>query len=234
MTTEIEATERGLQTTKRQTRKSLSNLNYFLVGDYEFDHQTKRYLALAFLLLAVFIGFGTYTQAGFFRNSPVNFRPDIYSGLLAIGFVAALHVRRLIPASRSVYFLLSFVLNTAVTAIIVQGLLGQGIVFGLAMKTAVPAALVMTWLGIRAFSPIAWLAVVVLGSFNLATMGNTMGVWGFSFIVLAVLGLIMQIEGHISTLRQNFVSDLTGKDIHHQPQIVRRQGENMNHGTHEL
>ena len=218
VTAETKISEESELTISGQARKSLSKLNYFLVGDYEFDHQTKRYLALGFLLIAVVIGFGTYTRSGVIRDTSVDFRPDIYSGLLAIGFVAALHVRRLIPVSLSVYFLLSFVLNTAVTAIIVQGLLGTGIVLGLTMKTAVPAALVMTWFGIRAFAPLAWLAVIVLGSFNLASMGAAMGVWGFSFIMLAVLGLLMQIEGNLSMVKRNFLSDLTGSDPDFHPQ----------------
>ncbi|MFC3087613.1 hypothetical protein [Tabrizicola soli] len=191
--------------------KALSKLNYILVGDYEFDHQTRRYLALSFLILAVLIGFGSYTQTGIFRSTSVSFRPDFYSGMLAIGFVAALHVRRLIPISLSVYFLLSFSLNTTVTAIIVQGLLGTGMLFGLAMKTALPAALVLTWFGIRAIAPLVWLAVVLLGSFNLSSMGGAMGLWGFAFLILTVLGILVQVEGHAAKIKDNFIFDFTGR-----------------------
>ena len=207
----MEEGKSGVPSARWQASQTLSKLNYILVGDYEFGHQTKRYIALSFLIIAVLIGFGSYTQTGIFRNSVVSYRPDFYSGFLAIGFVAALHVRRLIPVSLSVYFLLSFSLNTAVTAIIIQGLLGTGVVFGLVMKTAIPAALLMTWLGIRAFAPIMWLLVVVLGSFNLGSMSNAMGVWGFGFLLLTVIGILMQIEGNVSSMKENILYDLTGK-----------------------
>lgn len=88
----------------------------------------------------------------------VSLSPDFFSGLVALIIVASLYVRALLPVSVTVFGVLSFVLNATVTAILVQGLLGQTASFltRLPMPYLVAFSGLFSWLGMRPLVPWVW------------------------------------------------------------------------------
>ncbi len=176
-------------------RRSLSRINGLPADDQEVDPQTRRSFALGFPLLAVVVGFSDYVQKRLIlRNRSATVRPARDAGLWAMGMVAALHARRLIPLTLSRCFLLSFVMRVAVPAAVVQWLLGRRVLFG-----------------IRGFAPAVWLGVVLLIAVSLTAMRDAMGLWGGSFVVLAVPGLLMQIELGVGGFRDTLILEMTGR-----------------------
>ena len=187
--------EQGLDTLVHRNQR-IHTINAILVGDDELGPLTRRYVSLGLLFLAFIVGCMTFTRNGLFWNSEVSLRPDMMSGLYALLLVSPLYIRRIIPWSISVYVILSAILNVAVTAVLLQAILGAAsfALLSLPMPFVISFAIAMTWLGIRPLVPLAWGVVIVFGSINLQMASDAMGLWGFVFVVCAAAGILLQFD----------------------------------------
>jgi hypothetical protein len=191
----------------------MQRIDHVLVGDFVLNRRTRRYASLILMIVAVLCGAANYTANGlFFFDRRFNLRPDMVSALISLAMILALYVRRVAPWSNSVYFYLSLVLNITVTAIFVQALLGEAAPFFLKwpMPFIVGTALAMTWFGMRPLAPVAWGVVLLLGFFNLQVAAEAMGLWGYLFIIAAMMGLILQIEVSVPTFIEEMRVDFLG------------------------
>lgn len=191
----------------------VTRVDHVLVGDFVIGRTSQRYISLFVLLIATLIGFATYVREGWIWSGEVSLRPNMASTLAAVLLVSALYTRRLIEWAPSVYSLLSLVLNVTVTAILIQALIGGGgwSFMGLSMPYLVAFAIILTWAGIRPLAPIVWGLVVVFGIFNLQVASEAMGFWGYLFIILAAVGVFLQLlpraQNFLPELRYEFTGD---------------------------
>lgn len=194
----------------------LGALDNILVGDYEIGQRGRRYLSLALLVTASLIGMMSFTKDHWYLwTRSVSLSPDFFSGLVALIIVASLYVRALLPVSVTVFGVLSFVLNATITAILVQGLLGQTASFltRLPMPYLVAFSGLFSWLGMRPLVPWVWGATMIVGMANLLSVSEVMGLWGYAMILTAGLGLALQITGTTGNLRQDLQFHFRGRDI---------------------
>jgi hypothetical protein len=179
---------------------SLRALKEFLIGDYSLGQEKRRLFALACLVLAVAIAFVSYQVDGWFRTYSYskNFRPSLVSGLFALFLIAPLYVRNIVPwTGLNAYSVLSLVLNWAIVgSAATMALEGSGVMklFGgeLPMTFLLALAVAFGWLGMRPVAMLSWAAFLLLGTINLSFASNTMGVWGFVFLVSSVVGVLLQ------------------------------------------
>ena len=149
----------------------------------------------------------------FFWTKSVSLAPDFFSGLVALSIVASLYLRRFVELSAHVCGLLSLVLNITITAILVQGLLGQTASFltRLPMPYLMAFAVIFAWLGMRPLVPLVWGATAIVGMMNLLSVSEVMGIWGFTMILSGGLGLAVQIAETKGPLREDLDLHFRGR-----------------------
>jgi hypothetical protein len=206
---------------------TLARINHVLVGDFVLGRTALRYISLVALVIATVIGLGTYISRGWVWDSELSLRPDMVSSLAALMLVSALYARRLIEWAPSVYSILSLVLNITITAILVQALLGggSGPFLGLAIPYLVAFAIILTWAGIRPLAPVVWALVVIVGFVNLQTVSAAMGLWGYLFIILAAVGVFLQLQPSTKHFLPQLRYEFTGTTAKPAPPRRRRSSE---------
>lgn len=189
----------------------VQRINHLIVGDAVLDRTARRWCSLGLLLLAAIIGIATYDTGGWFGKE-ISLRPDLLSGIVALLLISPLYLRRVLVFGNSLYCYLSLVLNVMTMAILVQALLGKAapLFVNLPMPYLVGFAIIMSWVGMRPFAILVWALVVVVGFINIQSASEAMGLWGFAFIVLVSLGVIMQININTKHLGSELRDDFMG------------------------
>jgi hypothetical protein len=175
----------------------LRRLLALLVGDHDLTREHRRLGSALCLALALTLASMTFVVEGWWETVRVTFRPTLASGAVALFLVGPLYLRGILRWERTVYGVLIFVLNLAVTAALVRVILGeQRSLFALdaPLVVALWGAIALGWLGMRPVAAVAWVAVFALGTFNLLDASAAMGVWGFVFLAAAFLGVLLQSE----------------------------------------
>lgn len=189
-----------------------SKIDHYLVGDYDIGQGGRRYASLLALLVAFVIGSATYVSEGWVFDREVSLLPDLVSGMMAGAIVGALYVRRILELTGTFYSVLSLVLNVSITANLIEAILGGGgwSILGLSMPYLIAFAIVLSWVGLRPLAPFVWALVVMVGFVNLRLVSEAMGFWGYLFIILAAVGIVLQLEPRLKHLRAEFRSDFMG------------------------
>lgn len=177
---------------------SLRSIEDLLIGDYNLGHEKRRLFALGCLASAVFIALASYKTEGFLRDGTTNYRPDLISGLFSLFLIAPLYVRNIVPwTGLNVYSLLGLILNWMIVASAANmALEGSRVVKALGGELPMTFLFTVTvafgWLGMRPVAMISWAAFLLLGTINLSVASDTMGFWGFGFLALSFLGILLQ------------------------------------------
>ncbi|WP_157937588.1 hypothetical protein [Oceaniglobus roseus] len=175
-------------------------------GDMALTKDHRRWLTLALLTCAILIGVQDYRVDGwlFFKARNVSLRPDLWSGLLAIAMVLALHLRGFWVFRMSVLGLAALALNITVVAILVQALTGNTASWftSLPMPFVLGAAVLLTWVGVPVVAQSVWLATVFFGIANLTSASDALGVYGFLMILFISIAFVLQANLRMLTLRE--------------------------------
>ncbi|MCE8533086.1 hypothetical protein KBY24_06795 [Ruegeria pomeroyi] len=180
--------------------RNLRTLEEFLIGDYSLGHEKRRLFALTCLVFAVVIAFVSYQKDTWFGTTTRNFRPDLVSGLFALFLIAPLYVRNIVPwTGLNAYSILSLILNWAIVGSAANMALEGSSVMKLLggefpMTFLLALAVAFGWLGMRPVAMLSWAAFLLLGTINLSAASNTMGLWGFVFLVSSFLGVLLQAD----------------------------------------
>lgn len=154
-----------------------------------FTYGTQKLLSLVFLGIAVGLSLLSYTGKRFiFFTAEYSIAPDLVSGVVALCLIVPLYARGILRWSSSIYGTLIFVLFLAVYASLAKlALLGNGDV----QVYLVTAAIVLSWLGMRAVAGIGWVLAFAAAVLSALSTSAAMGVSGFVFIASAFLGLLL-------------------------------------------
>ena len=193
----------------------LSRINHLLVGDFAIGRDARRYLSLITLMVAICIGLMTFVRHGWVWSSEITIRPDLISTIAAIALVGALYLRRVVEWAPSIYSILALVLNVTITSILVRASLGGSAwsFAGLSMPYLITFAIVLTWVGLRPLAPVFWGLVILVGFFNLQMISNAMGLWGYLFIILSAVGVLLQIEPNLKNFGLEIRRDFNGASL---------------------
>lgn len=188
----------------------------FLIGDYTLGREKRRMFALACLGFAVVIACLSYRTGAWLGPDEVNFRPNLVSGLFALFLITPLYVRNIVPwTGINAYSVLSLVLNWAIVGSAANMALEGSSLFRLLggempMSFLLVLAIAFGWLGMRPVAVLAWAAFLLLGTINLAFASNTMGLWGFVFLVSSFLGVLLQADLKPAQLRSGLQVEFFG------------------------
>lgn len=154
-----------------------------------FTYGTQKVLSLVFLGLAVGLSLLSYSGKRFiFFTAEYSITPDLISGVVALCLIVPLYARGILRWSSSTYGTLIFVLFLAVYASLAKlALLGNGDI----QVYLVTAAIVLSWLGMRAVAGIGWVLAFAAAVLSALSTSAAMGMSGFVFIASAFLGLLM-------------------------------------------
>ena len=154
-----------------------------------FTYGTQKVLSLLLLGFSVGLSLQYYTgKRFFFFNVAYSISPDFISGIVALCLILPLYARGILRWSASIYGTLMFVLFLAVYASLAKlALLGKGDV----QVYLVTAAVVLSWLGMRAVAGIGWVLAFAAAVLSAISTSAAMGLSGFLFIASAFLGLLM-------------------------------------------
>lgn len=154
-----------------------------------FTYGTQKVLSLLFLGLAVGLSHLSYTGTRFiFFTAEYSIAPDLISGVVAFCLIVPLYARGILRWSASIYGTLIFLLFLAVYASLAKlALLGNGNI----QIYLVTAAIVLSWLGMRAVAGIGWVLAFAAAVLSALSTSAAMGLSGFVFIASGFLGLLM-------------------------------------------
>jgi hypothetical protein len=181
-----------------------------IAEDNELQSGTLRLLSLIFLLIAATLSLLQYTRPTTWyewvsssvsrdwwpfqtpaRSAPINFRPDLVNGLIALALVAPLYMRGILKWKTSIYSIISFSLILLVFASLVTMALGGGGTKDSFIRGALLSAVVLSWLGIRSVAGIAWLLALGCGIYTVNRNSIAMGFPGFLYVTSGTLGLLL-------------------------------------------
>ena len=161
-----------------------------LTDDTTFSDRTKKILSIIFLIAAFAISFRVYAGKYFF-SSDITIKPTMLSGIIAITMLLPLYVRGILVWRKTIYKLIVFVLLVSVFASISNiALQGESKI----TTMLITAAIALSWLGMRGVAGLGWILVFIAATYNLVTVSEAMGVFGFVFIASAFLGLIFHAD----------------------------------------
>ena len=179
---------------------------------------SRKMLSLVLLAAAGAIAFVPFEKCFLWWCGPAPFIPSFISGLLALGLVFPLYARGILIWDISVYRLLSAALVLLVGAVAIEiailggsGDSGFSGFFGSLTGTLLAAALLLSWFGMREIAGHVWLLVLVPIIYNAVSNNQTLGFYGFIFIVCAFLGLMLQSANSF----QNTLAALASEYSHH-------------------
>jgi hypothetical protein len=173
--------------------------------EQSFTYRTQKLLSVLLLSFAVVLTLVSYSGTRFFFLT-VNYSiaPDFVSAVVALCLILPLYARGILRWSPSTYGTLMFVLFLAVYASLAKlALLGNGDI----QVYLVTAAIVLSWLGMRAVAGIGWLLAFAAAVISALSTSAAMGLSGFLFIASAFLGLLMHSNLSPSHLIQEIVAE---------------------------
>lgn len=172
-----------------------------------FTYATQKVLSLVFLSIAVGLSLLSYTGKRFiFFTAEYSIAPDLISGVVALCLIVPLYARGILRWSSSIYGTLILVLFLAVYASLAKlALLGNGDI----QVYLVIAAIVLSWLGMRAVAGIGWVLAFAAAVLSALSTSAAMGVSGFVFIASAFLGLLMHANLGPARLVEEILAEYT-------------------------
>ncbi len=172
-----------------------------------FSYGTQKLLSLLLLGFAVGLSLMSYTgKRFFFLTADYSIAPDFISGVVALCLILPLYARGILRWSSSIYGTLSFVLFLAVYASLAKlALLGHGDI----QLYLVIAAIVLSWLGMRAVAGVGWVLAFAAAVLSALSASAAMGLSGFVFIASAFLGLLMHSNLGPARVVEEIISEYT-------------------------
>ena len=166
-----------------------NKLRAAITANNEISSESQRFVSLLCLLGAFVISLGTYSKKYLWVFSgEFSFSPTMPSTIFAIAMIAPLYLRGLLKWNRSLYSTVSFVLILGIFASLISLALGGHGFTGHFTGTIVLIALALSWVGIKGIAGISWVIVLIACVYNV--MGSiTLGIWGFVYLCLAIIGL---------------------------------------------
>ncbi|MGV6840312.1 MAG: hypothetical protein ACWA40_08975 [Planktomarina sp.] len=170
----------------------------FIISEEELCHVKKKQLSIVFLLISCVVALVPYTHQGWFFKHDVSIRPDFLSTLLSILLIAPLYGRGVLRWNASVYCIVSFLLFTFVFASILQiGLGGKDAVIS---KYLIAAGILLSFLGMKQVAAIAWVLPISAAVYNMVTINQALGMWGYVLIICLSLGTLLHSDLNPSDL----------------------------------
>ena len=163
-----------------------------LLSDEEVRPTTRRLLALLLLASAGAIAlFGRFEGTFFYVfTTTYTITPGFLAGILGIGLIAPLYLRKILHFRFSVYGILSAFLLLFIFSSLIQIIIGNGW-FTSAKTMLVIAAILLAWLGMRGVANMAWFLLFIAVIINVQNLSDAMGLWGWLFVALSFFGLIL-------------------------------------------
>jgi hypothetical protein len=154
-----------------------------------FTDRARKLLSILFLSIAVGLSLMSYTGKIFiFFRADYSISPDFISGVVSLCLILPLYARGILRWSSSNYGILMFILFLAVYASLAKlALMGNGNI----QIYLITAAIVLSWLGMRAVAGIGWVLAFAAAVLSAMLTSAAMGLSGFLFIASAFLGLLM-------------------------------------------
>jgi hypothetical protein len=174
-----------------------------LVGEHDLTREHRRLASLLCLCVALAIACTTFVREGWWGPIVVTLRPTLASGAIALFLIGPLYLRGILRWERTVYGVLLFVLNFAVTAALVRVILGEQrslLSLDEPLVVAFWGAIALGWLGMRPVAAVAWIVVFAIGTVNLLSVSDAMGPLGFVFLAAAFLGVLLQSDENPGSL----------------------------------
>jgi hypothetical protein len=194
----------------------LSKASEIIVGDQELTQNKQRLISLILMMIATGLAWIPLKRTAillFFvpiTTTTKGFAPDFITAMIALVIVLPLYFRNILKWKKtSVYSILSFAVNLTLIATFCKIILGEGFIFSV-YTISLGLALILTWLGIRPVAGIAWIAVFVIGIIALQVRNYVMGIYGYLFILLGFLGLILHMEFQPGEFYEEFRRDFRG------------------------
>ncbi|TVT70645.1 MAG: hypothetical protein FHP93_11515, partial [Denitromonas halophila] len=165
----------------------LSKLKKVIADDNELDSETLRVLSLLFLLISGVMSFFKYTNVGWLWNSSITFQPSYISTIFAVFLIAPLYLRGVLKWSKSLYSLLSLMLILLVFASFTELAIG-GNKYNRIIIYLLVAAVLLSWLGIRAVAGASWLLALAAAIYAAIENNLSMGINGFVYVGSGFIG----------------------------------------------
>ena len=161
-----------------------------LTDDTTFSDKTKKILSIVFLLIAFGLTLMEYSGQHWWSKK-ITIKPDVISAIISLTMLLPLYMRGILVWRKSIYKLIVFVLLLSVFAslanIALQG--GGSVAFQL-----LTAAVAFSWLGMRSIAGLGWVLLFIAAAYNLMTVSEAMGFFGFILIASAFLGLVFHAD----------------------------------------
>lgn len=171
----------------------LNKLQQAIANDNELDSKTLRILSLVFLAISGAMSFFKYTSSGgwysFFSEITITFQPGFISTILAIFIITPLYLRGILKWNKSIYSIVSFILILLVFASFTELALGGN--DNIATRSLIAISIILSWLGISAIAGISWILALVAAIYSIIINNIAMGFFGFIYIGLGFLGLVL-------------------------------------------
>ncbi len=176
-------------------------ISEIMFGDHELSTRKQRLVSLIFMILAIGLAWKPQEQTSLvlfiWKRSKTGqgFAPDLLTALIGLLIVLPLYVRNILKwRGTSVYSILSFTVNLTLCATFCKIILGgQGFVFS-SLTVSLGIALLLAWVGMRPVAGIAWIAIFIMGIVQLQITNQTLGVYGFLFVLFGFLGVVLHAE----------------------------------------
>lgn len=178
-----------------------------IASDNELSSESLRLLSLFALAASGSMSLFKYTQErSWWFDSQLGFKPTLISALIALMLVAPLYIRNILKWNNSIYSIISFFLILMVFASFVELTFLGGTTSNL-QKMVIAMALLLSWAGIRGIAGIAWMVVLLFGVYNLIAHNVMLGFFGFLYIALGAIGIILHSGMNPGYLIQSLVEE---------------------------
>jgi hypothetical protein len=167
----------------------MENIRSILTSIRPMNEESQRLASLIFLAIAGGMSFLEYTHVRILWDYHLSFTPRLLSTALAVCMVAPLYLRGILKWNMSVYTTISLVLILLVFGSFVELSLG-GNNRNEFVTTALGAALLLSWLGIKEVAALCWVLVLIVGLYCTLSNSAAMGIYGYVYIVCGFLGLL--------------------------------------------
>lgn len=172
----------------------------------ELSNEHQKLIALGAGVLAFLLGCFYYDQLTtaeilfnplFFLNAQdelVFNVPGLIHGLIALGMLIPLYVRRIIAyRNMSIATILLFMVNLYLFSAWIQLAIGvQGDFSNTIVNFGLMFALLLGWLGIRSLAGYCWIIVVLLCGYNMLNSSEMLAAWGILFLALSIISVWLQ------------------------------------------
>ena len=158
-----------------------------LTSEAELTTGTRRLLSLVCLLVSCIMVFIPYETTFLLIPVDTSIQPTIVSGMLGILILAPLYARNILKWSTTIYSILVLTMLLLIFSSLMQILMGDNML----NMMFIMAALVLSWLGIKAVAGLAWILVFIGIGITIVVNGLAMGFFGFVFIISAFLGILL-------------------------------------------